>query len=165
MQEEKEKVMIAEQKRLVTKEEAETIMHVRQNRDLKKGAFILYGVIFFCSVVEYILFASDGEKEVGCQFFLMNHVCFGVVLLAALASVSLYMKKIGRLIETNQLYVREAIYDGTNRDHDGFFWIKEKGEEKYYGCKVAVREDMNPGEKVLLLEFKDRVTWVYKARP
>lgn len=41
----------AEQKRPVTREEAETIISVHQNRDWKKGTLICYGVIFVCSVV------------------------------------------------------------------------------------------------------------------
>lgn len=108
-----EKMKHTEQKRPVTREEAETIISVHKNRDWKKGTLICYGVIFVCSVIL-------GMKW-GYQIFGAIQAGFLFIILAAWAWITFRMKKISRLIETNRLYVREAVYDGSDIHCNGYF--------------------------------------------
>lgn len=148
--------------RTVTKEEAEAIMSLGQNKNRKKGVFICYGVILVCSILMYMIYAGSGMTEQGIKWFLWMNAIAIPVFGTGLLWMSFRMKKISRLAELGRLYVREGIYEG--KRGTSHFTIKEGSRWEYHGCNAAFMEEIDVGETVILLEFRGGATWVYKAR-
>lgn len=72
------------------------------------------------------------------------------------------MKKLIAQIDADELYVREAIFEGINKYHQATFRIKKNGKLELYFRKADIKNKVALEDKVIIIERKD-VDWVYKA--
>lgn len=154
---------IAEEKRLLTQKEREFIIESWNQikwTEVKIGWLI--GIVYFAIISilwGYINVTGTGLRG-GVIAFLFLCGFTGVLISINLGKWYGLVKK----AKSNTLYAREAIYDKTTgMYHITFLYIYKKGKIKYHGANMLVREKVQKGDKVIVLQMKGQA-WVYKAR-
>ncbi len=67
-------------------------------------------------------------------------------------------------VKKNTMYAKEAIYEMTSGKYNTVYLeMYKKGKLKYDGYNLLVREPLQKGDKVIVLQMRGR-KWVYKAR-
>lgn len=67
-------------------------------------------------------------------------------------------------IKANRMYVKEAIYEKTSGKYNRvYLQMYKKDKLRYSGYHLLLREPLNKGDKVIVLQMRGRA-WVYKVK-
>lgn len=121
---------------------------------------VIYGIMLFALTVLSLLFISFGDVKSAIIIFVIVNI--GVFLI--FRDVWKTTNKLAEAVRKNKIYVREAIYEGSNKYHYASFEIRKNGRRDWFCSNAYLPEIINRGEKVILIQMDEVVVWVYKAR-
>ena len=162
------KKMIEKEERLLTEKEKESIIECYD-----KIKWSNFAIIFGVGLIVYVLVSflwglvwwgmsqdiAMGIRQGFCCFFLI----FCGTSLWVIKHFSDLHTVIKR-VKTNTMYAKEAIYEMTSGKYNTVYLeMYKKGKRKYDGYNLLVREPLQKGDKVIVLQMRGRA-WVYKAR-
>ena len=158
MKEEKEQRELSEE-RLLTENEKKYIIGAIEKRDIKLGIAIYGIMLFFLTLLCLIFISLDGVKSAISIFLVVN---IGVLLM--LRNSWNTASKLADAVKKNEIYVKEAIYESSNKYHYATFEVRKSGRRDWICSSAFFAERINKGEKVILIQKDEVVVWVYKAR-
>lgn len=158
MTKQNEKMDLSEETRLITEREKKIILERYNNRNKIKYIVLLYGIVLVITGGFWGVISKFGGFKIGARFFAgLNFIFLYFAVYTAINS-----KKIVKQIKLNELFVREAIFIGSNKYHNATFEIMKKGKRELYFRTVSLNDKVKKGDKVILIEVKG-IDWVYKA--
>ncbi len=159
---------IEKEERLLTEKEREYIIGCHS-----KTRWSIFAIIFGIGFIVYLLVSflwgfawwwishdiASGIRQGLCCFFLI--FCgTGLWVIKYFWDLQTVIKR----VKTNTMYAKEAIYEMTSGKYNTVYLeTYKKGKIKYDGYNLLVREPVQKGDKVIVLQMHGRA-WVYKAR-
>ncbi len=158
MREEKEQIELAEDERLLTEQEKEHIISAYQNRDWKIIITLCILCILLITGISIALTFKDG---------IGRGIAFSTIVNIGILYIFWYTwhltAKLVNSIKKNEIYVKEAIYLNSNKNHYASFYIKEKGRRQLFFSNALNQDKVKNGEKVILISMGKKQVWVFKA--
>lgn len=159
---------VSEGNRLLTEVEKKVILDGYNNMK-KSNLIIILAVAFLIYIIASIMWGAVwwiiyGNAETGIRqgliCFMVISIFTGVWVIQHFVKLKVIVKK----VQDNTLYVKEAIYEKTSGKYNTvYLQMYNKGKMTYDGYSLLVREQLQRGDKVIVLQMKGR-KWVYKAR-
>ena len=150
---------LMENERPLTESEKKYIVGTIEKRNLKTAIMLYCLMLFFLSVACFVLISLGGIMS-GISIFLI--VSIGVFFMVRRTWNT--TSELAESIKKDKVYVREAIYEGSNKYHYASFEIRKNGRRDWFCSNAYLPEIINRGEKVILIQMDEVVVWVYKAR-
>lgn len=154
--------------RLLTENERKAILDAYAG--IKKSNFvIIFGVGLLIYLIVSLLwgFAWSGTS---CDIEIILRQSFYCFLLIFCGTSLWAIKHFWNLqivikrVKANTMYAKEAIYEKTTGKYNWVYLeMYKNGKLKYDGYNVLVREPLQKGDKVIVLQMRGKA-WVYKAR-
>ena len=152
-------VKLKERERLLTEQERRCIVDGLENRDWKLMIGVCILILLLIVALSWGIYRPDKIID--------SIICFIWWFLAVVLGLGDTLISANKLLTTakrNEVYVKEAVFLGSNKYHHGGFEIMKNGKRKYFGCRATLRDDIKRGDKVILVKMKKKYMWVYKAR-
>lgn len=159
---------IEKEKRLLTEKEKEYIIEC-----YNKIKWSNYVIIFGVGFIVYVLLSCFwglivwGMSEDIAEGIRQGFGCFVLMFCFTALCVTKHFWDLHIVIKrtkANTMYAKEAIYDETTgKYHIVYLEMYKKGKLKYDGYNLLVREPLQKGDKVIVLQMRGQA-WVYKAR-
>lgn len=155
----KEQIELLEEVRLLTEQEKKHILGTIENRSPKMAVLLCIIIVVLILALSVFIFLLGGVKESIINFFIWVIWVFPM-LWSAWNTTS----KLGDSIRKNEMYVKEAIYRGSNKYHYAAFEIKKNGRSESFCSNALNQDNAMCGDNVILVQMGKKQVWVYKAR-
>ena len=159
---------IEKEERLLTEEEKKYVID-GYNKIRWSNFALIFGLTFIIYVLLGLLWgliwwSVDQDITMGLRqgfgllFFITGITSIWIIYY--FLNLQVVIKK----IKANRMYVKEAIYEKTSGKYNRvYLQMYKKGKLRYSGYHLLLREPLNKGDKVIVLQMRGRA-WVYKVK-